>query len=49
LVGKPEGKRTLEDLNVGGRIILKGMSVEHDGVVRAGFNWLRIGTSERLI
>jgi hypothetical protein len=49
LVGNPEGKRTLEDLDIGGRIILQRMSVKQDGVVRTGFIWLRIGTTGWLL
>jgi hypothetical protein len=45
LVEKPEGKRPLEDLHVGGRIILEWILERWDEVVWAGFIWLRIGTS----
>jgi hypothetical protein len=36
LVGKPEGKRPLEDLDVGGRIILERILERYDGVVWTG-------------
>jgi hypothetical protein len=45
LVGKPEEKRPLEDLDVGGRIILRWVLERQDGVVWTGLMWLRIGTN----
>jgi hypothetical protein len=37
LVGKPEGKRSLGRLDVGGRIILKWIFENKDGVLWTGF------------
>jgi hypothetical protein len=48
-VGKPEGNRTLEDLYVGGRIILKCFLEGQDGTVWTRLIWLRIGTSGGLL
>jgi hypothetical protein len=45
LVGKPEGKRPLGNLDVRGRIILEGILQRYDGVVWTGLIWLRIATS----
>jgi hypothetical protein len=42
LVGKPEGKRPLGRLVVGGRIILKWMCKKLDGQVWTGLIWLSI-------
>jgi hypothetical protein len=44
LVGKPEGKRPLGDPDVDGRIILRWMFRQLEGVVGTGWSWLRIGT-----
>jgi len=44
LVGKPEGKRPLEDPDVDGRIILRRIFRKWEGVVGTGWSWLRIGT-----
>jgi hypothetical protein len=33
------------DIDIGGKIILKGILEKYDGMVRTGFSWLRIGTS----
>jgi hypothetical protein len=49
LVGKPEGKRPLEDLDVDGRIILEWISGKLCGKVWTGFIWLRMDTSGRLL
>jgi hypothetical protein len=49
LVGQSEGKRSLGRSDVGGRIILKLISEEQEGVVWTGFVWLKIGTSGRLM
>ena len=43
LVGKPEGKRPLGDLDVDGRIILRWMFGKWEEV-ETGWSWLRIGT-----
>jgi hypothetical protein len=45
LVGKSEGKRLLEDLDIVGMEILKQILKKSDGVVRTGLIWFRIGTS----
>jgi hypothetical protein len=44
-MGNPEGKRPLEDLDVGGRIILKWILERQDGMVWTGMTWPRIGAS----
>jgi hypothetical protein len=44
LVGKPEGKRPLEDQDLDGRIILRCIFRKLEGVVENGWCWLRIGT-----
>jgi len=44
LVGKPEGKRTLEDPGVDGRIILRWILRQSDVGAWTGSSWLRIGT-----
>jgi hypothetical protein len=44
-LGKPEGKRSLENLDVGGSIILKWIIEKYDGVW-PGFIWIRTGTVE---
>jgi hypothetical protein len=44
LVGKPEGKRRLEDPVVDGRIILGWMFRKWDVGVWIGLGWLRIET-----
>jgi len=44
LVGKPEGKRQLGDQDVHGRIILRWIYRNLEGVVGTGWSWLRIGT-----
>jgi hypothetical protein len=49
LVGKLERKSPQEDLDVGGRIILKWILERHDGVVWTGLIWFRIGTSGGLL
>jgi hypothetical protein len=48
-VGKPDGKNHWEDLDVGGRIILRWILERKDGVVWTGLIWLRIGTSGGLL
>ena len=44
LVGKPEGKRPLGDLGVGGLIILGWISRRWDVGMWTGSGWPRIGT-----
>ena len=44
LVGKPEGKRTIGDQDVDGRIILRWIFRKLEWVVGAGWSWLRIRT-----
>jgi hypothetical protein len=43
-VGRPEGKRPLEDLGVDGRTILKWKFEKWDWEAWAGLIWLMIGT-----
>jgi hypothetical protein len=47
LVGQPEGKNPLEDLDVGGRIILKWILEKQDMVVWTAMVWLRIAAHGR--
>jgi hypothetical protein len=42
LVSNPEGKNSLEKINVDGRIILKYVSNKQDGEPWFGLMWLRI-------
>ena len=44
MVGKPEGKKHLEDPGVDGRIILSWIFRKWDVRVWTGSGWLRIGT-----
>jgi hypothetical protein len=44
LVGKPEGRRHLEDPGVDERIILRGIFRKWDVGAWTGSSWLRIGT-----
>lgn len=48
-LAKPEGNRPLEDLEVGGRTILKRILEKEDGIVHTGFIWLRRVTSGRIL
>jgi hypothetical protein len=43
LVRRPEGKRPLEDLGVGGRITLRWILGRHGSMRGTGFGWLRMG------
>jgi hypothetical protein len=43
LVGRPEEKNHLKDLDVDGRIILKLIFKKWNGGIWSGLNWLRIG------
>jgi hypothetical protein len=45
LAGKPEVNRSLENLDVGGSIILKWLVEKQDEVVWTGSIWLRIRNS----
>jgi hypothetical protein len=49
LVGKPEGKRTLENPGVNGRIILKYVLEKYGREEWIGSMWLRIGTDDGLL
>jgi hypothetical protein len=49
LVGKPEGKRPLEDQDVGGWIVLGWILERWDGGMWTGLVWLRIGTGGELL
>jgi len=44
LVGKPEGKTPLGDPDADGRVILRWILRNWEGVVGTGWSWLRIGT-----
>jgi hypothetical protein len=39
--GKPEGKKLLPNIGIGGRIILKGIFTKWDGGAWTGLIWLR--------
>jgi hypothetical protein len=49
LVGKREGNDHLENLSIGGKIILNWVIEKYDGVVWIALIWLRVGTSGRLL
>jgi hypothetical protein len=49
LMEKPEGKRPLEDLDIGGKIILKCTLQRYDGVVWTGLICHRKGISGGLL
>ena len=44
LVGKPEGKRSLGDQDLDGRIILRWIFRKLEGVMGTRWSWPRIGT-----
>jgi hypothetical protein len=44
LVGKPEGKRPLEDQGIDGKIILRCIFRKWDVGIWTGLSWLRIET-----
>jgi hypothetical protein len=48
-VGKQERGRLLEDLDIGGIIILRWILKGQDRMVWTGLIWLRIGTSGGLL
>jgi hypothetical protein len=48
-IGKLEGKRPLEDLDIGGRIILECIFGKYGGKMWTRCVWLRIGTSSGLL
>jgi hypothetical protein len=48
-VGKPQGKRPLEDEDIGGLTIIKRILERYDGMIWIGLIWLRIGTSGGLL
>jgi hypothetical protein len=48
-MGKQEGKKPLEDLDIGGWIILKCILERYVGVVWIGFIWLKIWTNGGLL
>jgi hypothetical protein len=47
-VGRPEGRRPLGNLDVGGRIILQWFFETWDGEAWTGLMWCRIGTGNFL-
>jgi hypothetical protein len=49
VVGKPERKRSLEDLGVGGMIILKCIFFNYGVKMWLGLNWLWIGSSGKFL
>jgi hypothetical protein len=49
LVGKPEEKRSLEDLGADGKIILEWILGKWGGKMWTGWFWLRLGTSGELL
>jgi hypothetical protein len=49
LVGKPERKRQLENLDVDGRIILRRILERLDGMVWTGLICFRLGTSGEIL
>jgi hypothetical protein len=48
-VGKPEGKRPVEELGVGGRITLSWTLGRWESIGRTGFVWLRIVSNGGLL
>ena len=49
LVNNPEREMPLEDLRMGGRLILKFVVKGKDGREWTGFIWLKMGTSGGLL
>jgi hypothetical protein len=49
LVGKPEGKRHLQDLGIDGRVILEWILGKQFEKVWSRIMWLRIGPSDGLL
>jgi hypothetical protein len=49
VVGEPEGKKPLGNLEVDGKIILEWILGKRGGRLLTGFMWLRIGTSGGLL
>jgi len=49
LAGKPKGKKLLLELGVEGCIILKWSLKKKDVRAWTGFNWLRLGSSGRIL
>jgi hypothetical protein len=48
LVGNLKKSDSLEELSVGGMVIIKSTLKEHNGKARSGFIWLSTGKSGRL-
>jgi len=49
LIGKPEGKNHLEDLDIDGRIIFEWILEKWGGSCGFGLIWLMIGNTGRLL
>jgi hypothetical protein len=48
LVGRPEGKRPVERLGIGGRITVRWTLGRQGSMGQTGFRWLRTGSSDGL-